>query len=255
MTAVLRQIDLAQRWLRFTIAASRLNPWRMPELDPEAFRGKRVIILGPAHTVAEDLGDLRVDDYDVIVRLNNGIALAKADPARLGARTDVLFHNLNEDGPRSAGAVPPDLLRAHGVHLCVFPHWSFKGSKGRVHRKRAELKDSGIALKVPSTAFCNGVRRDLGGLQPTVGTSAMLFFLGCDLAELSIHGFTFFATPYAPGYNDAVGSGAEAQAWASASQVHDPLREKALIRRRTDEAAARGLALTLGRHVRHHLNT
>ncbi|MDB6453731.1 hypothetical protein [Falsirhodobacter sp. 20TX0035] len=253
LSSLSRRLDLAQRRLRFALTASPLNPRRLPTLKPERFAGRRVILIGPADTVTDDLAGVDVDAYDVIVRLNSGLFLADRDPARLGSRTDVLFHNLNEEGPRSAGAIPPPVLKRHGVHTVVFPHWSFKGSKARVHRKRKELEGSGIALNVPSVRFCTQLRRDLADHQPTVGTSAMAWLLGCDLAELAIHGFTFFSTPYAPSYNDQVRTGAEAMAWAAASEVHDPALEKPLIARRVREAEGRGMTVCLGRNVRPHL--
>lgn len=249
-----RALDLGQRRIRFRISASPLNPWRVPVLRRADYAGKRVIIIGPASTVADDLAAGGIDDFDVVVRLNNGIALAQRHPDLLGLRTDVLFHNLKEGGDRSAGAIPPELLRVHGVTTCVFPHWGFKGNKDRFYRKRRQLQDvAGITLKVTPPAFCERTRLELGGMQPTVGSSAILFFLGCELCELAIHGFTFFETPYLAGYNDAVDTPEAARLWARASQVHAPGLEKSLIGRRVAAAESQGMTVTLGRNVRRHL--
>lgn len=248
-----KRLDLAQRWIRFAISASILNPKRIPTLRRDLFRGKRVIIVGPAQTVYDDLQGTDVDGFDVVVRMNSGITLAERNRAVLGARTDVLFHNLNEDGARSAGAIPVEVLRAHGVTTCVFPHWSFKGSKARVYRKQRELEGSGIALRVPPVRFCSRLRHDLDDHQPTVGTSAILFFLTCDVAELAVYGFTFFETPYAQTYNDIVKTPEDARAWVSTSKVHDPNLEIRLIARRMMQARNYGLNVTLGQNVNLHL--
>lgn len=248
-----RKLDHGQRWLRFRLRASRLNPWRVPLLRPSSFKGKRVIIVGPAATALEDLEATNVDGFDVIVRLNNGIALALGHSG-LGSRTDVLFHNLVENGERSAGVISAELLRSHGVHTCVFPHWGFKGSKARLYKKlRVFSNEPDLRIVVPPVAFCEDVRRELGGLQPTVGASAILFFLTCDLRELAIHGFTFFETPYLAGYNDAVTTDRTARAWAEATGVHAPAREKELIARRVSAAVERGLSVALGKNVRQRL--
>jgi hypothetical protein len=224
-------------------------------LLPNAFTGKRVIIIGPASTALDDLTATDVDGFDVIVRLNNGIALALSNRG-LGNRTDILFHNLVENGERSAGVISAQLLRSHGVHTCVFPHWGFKGSKARLYKKVQALKsEPDVRVVVPPVAFCEGVRRSLGGLQPTVGASAILFFLSCDLRELAIHGFTFFETPYLAGYNDAVTTAKTARAWAEATGVHAPAREKDLIARRVSAAVERGLAVALGKNVQRHLQS
>ncbi|AJD42369.1 hypothetical protein RGR602_CH03052 [Rhizobium gallicum bv. gallicum R602sp] len=249
-----RTLDVIQRWMRFKFIASPLNPWRIPLLNASAFAGKRVIIIGPAQTVVEDLENVSVDGYDVIVRLNNGIALAQKNPSVLGSRTDVLFHNLMEHGDRSAGAIPAPLLREQGVRFLVFPHWGFKGSKSRLYKKREELHGcQATELVVPSTRFCEGVRRQLDGFQPTVGASAILFFLSAQCREVAIHGFTFFQTPYLLGYNDAVATADEARAWAAASYVHDPAREKTVVMRYISAAEQRGVRVALGANVRRFL--
>lgn len=249
-----RTLDVVQRWIRFKVVASRLNPRRIPLLPASAFAGKRVIIIGPAQTVAEDLEDVSVDGYDVIVRLNNGIELARKNAPILGSRTDVLFHNLIEHGDRNAGAIPAPLLQEQGVRFLVFPHWGFKGSKSRLYQKREELQRcQATELVVPPTRFCERVRRQLGGFQPTVGASAILFFLGAQCREVAIHGFTFFQTPYLLGYNDAVETADEARAWAAASSVHDPSREKKVVVSYISAAEQRGVRVALGANVRRFL--
>ncbi|MFP5077243.1 hypothetical protein ACLE20_08030 [Rhizobium sp. YIM 134829] len=254
LTRLGRQIDLAQRRLRFRLADSRFNPRRIPTLDPQRFAGLRVIIIGPAATVVEDLAGIDVDGFDVIVRLNNGIPPALAAPAVLGARTDILFHNLNETGPRPAGAIPPELLRRAGVKICVFPHWGFQGNKRALERKRRELSGvSEVSLQVPPARFYEGLRRDLDGLKPTIGLVAIAYFLACPLRELQIHGFTFFQTRYLPGYNDQVTTDEDARRWVGSSERHDPARERLLVQQTLQRARDRDLTVTLGRHVETHL--
>lgn len=249
-----RRIDLFQRWLRFQMQTSFLNPRRMPVLDPAIFAGKRVIILGPASTALSDVEGLEVDGFDVVVRLNNGIMLALENPTALGSRTDVLFHNLNDSGPRSAGAIPVPLLVEQKLKYLVFPHWSFRGSKAKLYEKRDELSSNRyFSLLVPSPAFCEDVRRSLGGLKPTTGASAILYFLACDLRELHIHGFTFFQTAYLPGYNDEVKDAVDAAKWVADSNAHDPALEKVVIARRIDEARRRGMKVILGAGVAQNL--
>lgn len=250
-----RSLDLAQRRLRFRLRDSRLNPRRPPVLDPAGFAGQRVIIIGPAATVLDDLSGVDVDGFDVIVRLNNGIPAALASPQVLGSRTDILFHNLNETGPRPAGAIPPDLLRRAGVKICVFPHWGFQGNKRAFDRKRQALADMPeISLQVPPAAFYEQLRRDLDGLKPTIGLVAIRYFLGCPLRDLQIHGFTFFQTRYLAGYNDQVKTDEEARDWVGASERHDPLRERRLVQEAVRAARAAGRQVTLGRNVETYLS-
>lgn len=252
----LRRADLLQRQLRFRFTASRLNPLGPAVLERNVLANKRVILIGPANTVSDDLQGLDVDTFDIIVRLNNGIQLARENPALLGSRTDILIHNMNETGPRSAGEIPASLLLLHRVRYCVFPHWGFKGSKARFFKKRAELASlPQIETAVFPRAFCEKVRRDLGDHQPTIGTSAILFLLTCKVKELQIQGFTFFQTAYVPGYNDEVVTPEDARKWVAASAVHDPAQEKRLIRDRLSEARGQGRNVVLGRNVSRYLST
>lgn len=213
-----------------------------------------MIIIGPAATVVEDLDGVDVDKFDVIVRLNNAIPAALAAPQVLGGRTDILFHNLNETGPRPAGAIPPSLLRQAGVKICVYPHWGWQGNKRALMSKRRALAlVPEVRLEVPPARFYEQLRRDLDGLKPTIGLVAIAYFLACPLRELQIHGFTFFQTRYLPGYNDQVTTDEEAKLWVAASERHDPVRERRLVQERLRAAQAAGLTVTLGRHVETHL--
>ena len=236
-------IGLGQAWQ---------TPWGPDILRANGFRGKRVVIVGPAETVSDDLTGTDVDSFDVVVRLNNGIALADASPSLLGRRTDLLFHNLKEDGERSAGAIPAALLRDRNVRAVVYPHWRTRRLRDLYRVKQSALADEGgpPVLLLPPTMMAN-VRADLDDRAPTIGTAAILFFLASPVRELAIHGFTFFETAYRPGYNVSVDAGLDARAWVDAHAAHEPKLEKALIRERLSKA--RALRVTLGRHVATHL--
>ena len=252
------QLTEARQRLQFRINSSKHNPFRIPLLQGDGFAGKRVIVVGPASTVKQDVLGVDVDSYDVVVRLNKGIELAISDAeGHLGTRTDVLFHNLVESGQRNAGKIPPELLRHHGVKTVVFPHWTPIGSKRRVHAKHRQLYSlPDLQLVVLHADFCSQLRRLLGGVPPTVGTSAVLYFLTCELEELAIHGFTYFETPYLSGYNDLVRTAADAQKWIAQSPVHhDPGAEKLLTLKWIAEARRRGMKVSLGSGVEHHLST
>ncbi|WP_281827431.1 hypothetical protein [Jannaschia rubra] len=247
-----RRIEAAAKRLR---ARLQLVPW-LPggpdQLRPSEFRDLRVMVIGPAETVTEDLEGTDVDSYDVVVRLNNGLMLSEARPDVLGRRTDVLFHNLREEGERSAGAIPASRLNALGVGMVVYPHWRNRRLRDLYWAKRAELRrDGGPPVRIVPPRMTDRIRRAIGDRPPTVGTSAVMFFLDCPIAELAIHGFTFFETAYASGYNPAVRTGAEARAWVDARGAHEPLSEKAALRRRLE--APHRPEVVLGRHVRRHL--
>lgn len=238
--------------MRYHLESVPWLPWGPSILNAEAFRGKSVIIVGPAKTVIEDLADTRVDDYDVVVRLNNGISLAGTHPDVLGRRTDILFHNLRETGLRSAGAIPGTYLRENGVKTVVYPHWRTKRLRMLYRDKRASLAaESGPPLKLLPPSFMKSMRADIGDRAPTIGTCASLFFMASPAAELAIHGFTFFETAYASGYNAAVKNAADMRAWVDQGGAHDPISEKTLFQHRLAEPHVP--RIVLGVNVRRHL--
>lgn len=234
------------------LSAQPWVPWGPSLLRTRAFRAQRVIIVGPAQTVCDDLDGTDVDAYDVVVRLNNGMTLSDGNPERLGRRTDLLIHNSREDGPRGAGVIPPEVLRAHGVGTLVFPFWRKPQHRKAFMRKARQLRQAGGPdLKLVPPPMMARMRADIGDRPPSVGTTAIMFFLSAPLAELAIHGFTFFETTYAPGYNDAVVTDADAMAWVDAQGAHAPASEKSAIRARLENA--RPDRIVLGEGVRRHL--
>lgn len=219
-------------------------------VDERLFIGKRIAIVGPAQTVFDDLEDVDVDRYDLIVRLNNGVALARTAQGRLGRRTDVLFHNLKEEGERSAGRLNLSSLGVHRPRLLICPHWAYPRTVRRVLAKRRALRtEPDIEVRILPREFGRKLGATLGVRQPTVGAFAIAYLLSCEPKELGIFGFTFFQTTYAPGYNDEVGSSADAQAWATRTGIHDPEAERRYVAESLNEAGERGMSITLGQGV------
>lgn len=252
MTGWTRSAELWQRHLRSWLFSLSWMPGSPTVLLPGEFSGLRVIIVGPAETLVDDLQGVDVDGFDVVVRLNNGISLAQSQPELFGRRTDLLVHNLRETGPRNAGAIPASLLRRESVGTLVYPHWRRSFDRQVYRSKRNSMKrEGGPPVKILPPDLMHQIRAALDDRAPTVGLSAMLFFLASPAKELALHGFTFFETAYASGYNDAVKSPADARAWVDARGVHEPLSEKLLLRKWLAEPHVP--AVTLGRNVRRHL--
>lgn len=251
MTGLLRSFDRYQRAVRTAVSLRLPNGPNV--VQAEAFRGARIIILGPAETVFDDLVGTRVDDFDIVVRLNNGISLAATRPEVLGTRTDILVHNMREDGARGAGAIPAAFLHDAGVRTLICPNWGSSSLRRRYRDKRDRLASfPAPRIEILPRNFMTRLRADLSGRAPTVGISAILYFLTCEVETLAIYGFTFFETRYADGYNDAVRTPEEARAWVDTAGAHEPLSEKAVLKARLPRARAK--TVILGRNVTHHLD-
>jgi hypothetical protein len=217
-------------------------------LDKATYQGARVAIIGPADGVLDEIEQIPVEYYDIVVRMNRSLELNSVNPDKF-KRTDVLFHNLKfESGPRSAGTIAPCLLREQGVHLIVFPHSRGGNTSSRFIRLARRMgRESSIRLMMPPPSFYKRLVESLSGHEPTTGTVAMAFFLECNLSSLGLFGFTFFKTGYRQGYNDAANAECNAGEWARQTGIHDPDLEASVILRRILEARSNGMNITLGK--------
>lgn len=144
-------------------------------LDPAFFAGRRVLIVGPARGARDELRSLVGVRFDIVVRMNNGIALAGDGPF---PGTDILFHNFKEEGERSAGLLVRSVLDGAGVRYLVFTHpaesrgWQLLKARLRVTRLGCTA-----ALRIPPPDWYAGLSRRFGRWEPTTGSVAIALVL------------------------------------------------------------------------------
>jgi len=237
-----------QRHIRLLIAeyASRSS-----ELKPEMFRGKRVALIGPADTVKHEVTAQELNEYDVVVRMNKAIDVPLNLPDGKVCRCDILFHSLNETGSRSAGTLTNEKLERCGVKTIVLRLTNLNSMRG-FHKKVDALRDREIAANVTflRPTFLHKLGAELCGFVPTTGFACWRFFLEAECIELFIAGFSFFQTPYLPGYNDKISSDVEAQLWATKDEHHSPELEKRILKHMHSVALKRGKNIRLGSETR-----
>lgn len=73
-------------------------------IDRSFFEGKKIILIGPVKTDSDELTNLSLDDYDLVIRMNRSIDTSLPINSH-SKRIDVLFHNLKEQGERRAGII------------------------------------------------------------------------------------------------------------------------------------------------------
>ena len=183
--------------------------------------------------------------------MNRGCEIAQEDPKRFGVNTDILFHNLNFEGPRGTGPLDECLLRRQGVQYVLFPHAVPRKVSSKVLKLRdLWLKQTYPTLLLPPEAIYFRLMADLNGNTPTAGLVALALALSAPLAHLSVYGFTFFQTGYTPGYNSNVFINEHAADWATATGLHNPDCEadwaRSAIRRHRRNS---GFPITLGAGV------
>jgi hypothetical protein len=241
-------VDLARtarRGLRratFACAAAGL------ELDPALFEGRRVLVVGPARGAGDELRQLAGERFDHVIRMNNGLAVADAG-GRAFPRTDILFHNFKEKGPRSAGRLERDMLDRAGLRHLIFTHPTASRAVPLLKaRLRVARLGCAARLRIPSPRCYAEFSRSFGAWEPTTGSVAIAFALSGRPERLAVVGFTFFGTGYEPGYNTEIGE-TDACDWARALGAHNPEADRERVRELLAQAPRSGISLHLGQGV------
>lgn len=243
---ILRQLYRDGRKARRTRKVQKLIDEGEMKFPKEYFLGKRVMLIGPAITVEEDLAAFDVSEFDIIVRMNRWSQTA----ANIRTRTEVLYHNLTVEGLRAAGNLCLDQLEQQGTKYVVYPHADPKIASRRLTRTRQWLqRNQSAQLVIPDLRSYTKLRDDLEGNLPTTGAVAISSILDSQPEELCITGFTFFTTGYDARYNPAVKTRDEAQSWARSTGLHEPCIEMVAIHKRLAIAMNAGIRITLGQNV------
>lgn len=213
-------------------------------LDPNAFRGKSVLVVGPAASVYDDLQALDCGGFDIIVKMNNAIHTEFNIDQSNPLRCDVLFHSFR-------GATKPviaDDLRAANVKTIV--HRTPK-RRAFLATLRLEEKFCAVApVRIVPVEKYNALSKQLAGRVSSTGMICAEFFLHAPVSRLALVGFTFFATRYVNGYDDTVVSGELALARIEATDYHSPIHEARLMHALITESRAAGKNIHIGESMR-----
>jgi len=217
-------------------------------VSPSIFDGKRIIVIGPAKTVVEELKNVKLTDFDVIVRMNRAIDVPLAGGNF--RRVDVLFHNLKETGDRGAGKITSKKIRQCGTKIVMFPGGG-AGKASLVAKARIKMLFRCVRVKigmVPADIY-GRIRHSLSGFSPTTGMVALTYFMESKFQSLDIVGFTFFQTKYMEGYNDDLARDEDGFAWAERRNIHNPKLEANYFKVLLNMKAKEGLEINLGQYV------
>lgn len=241
---VLNAISRAPGFLRSrAIRAYRRKLGPAMALDPMHFIGRRVLILGPARTVEEDLADIDPSAFDLMVKMNNGLDTPIPCLGGDALRCDLLFHCMTNDARR----VTPQALMVAGTQTVV--HRTATNGAFLETMKATRLLSPSVAVKHIPPEVYKDVAQHLGGAVPTTGLMAARFFLDAPVAALGIVGFTFFQTAYLPRYDDQVHCDESSVRRIAARNHHAPSLEAALLHDAVKTARNMGKTLILGRNV------
>ncbi|WP_322325996.1 hypothetical protein [Cypionkella sp.] len=203
-------------------------------LDPNQFRGKSVLVVGPATSVYDDLQALESGGFDIIVKMNNAIHTEFNIDASNPLRCDVLFHSFRG----TTKSVTADDLRA--AHVKTIVHRTSK-RRAFLATLRLEEKFSAVAqVRIVPVENYTALSNQLAGRVASTGLICAEYFLRAPVSRLALVGFTFFATRYVNGYDDTVVSDEIALTRVEAADYHSPIHEARLMHELITAARAAG---------------
>jgi hypothetical protein len=151
----------------------------------------------------------KIDEDDVVIRLNRGVELIKEYSRDIGERTDVLYSCLIEK-PANAGKLNINLFDDLGIKMiCAPPHSDFKGISH--HTQYHELVDlhkiKRISEEIPIRIVEHDFHTDLAlevSCKPNTGFLAIYDLLRFNPKKLSIYGFSFYLDGFIAGCKEGI---------------------------------------------------
>ena len=201
-------------------------------LSPEDFDGKKILVVGSANTVLDDLQNIDISNIDIVVKMNNGIHTPLNFWNEDSLRCDVLFHSFGN----GTQPITLDNLNQAGVKWIV--HRTLKKSSFLDTLLTEQRFEGAVKVKIIPCERYNYLSEKLGGYAPSTGMVCADFFLNTPFSSLTFVGFTFFSTRYLPGYDDKITSDEAALSKVKDAGHHSPAHEARLIYALTAKAKA-----------------
>tara|TARA_R110000851_G_scaffold112809_4_gene237085 strand:- start:3468 stop:4211 length:744 start_codon:yes stop_codon:yes gene_type:complete len=164
---------------------------------------KRVAIVGPAPYLLESTVGSIIDEYDVVIRINDIIPPSKLFTC-YGSRTDVMFHNCGTDWMCGLEEKIEDSKEEwESLKMVVCPAIKAVGSDND-YLNWPDDYVSDVVENFEKVNYSNipfywiGVKDykalwSLVGVEPNCGILATMITLCCDIEELLVTGFSFYS--------------------------------------------------------------
>lgn len=185
----------------------------------EYLKDKKVIICGPGASLTGRKLGKKIDNSDIVVRLNNSYPVNASKPEYkidVGSRTDVLYHT---------GAISTclriaanryklgrmEMLKKDGLRWFLSKRDPINGSERdkaflerfiKTHDKyiHSSKKNEGVNIVTVSNIFLGELQTILDRTDPNMSTLAIIHLLTYDLKQLEIVGCDFYSSGYHPYY-------------------------------------------------------
>lgn len=197
----------------------------------EIFKNKRIAIIGPADSVFDEENGHYIDQFDVVVRINNSINNSnfKLNNKYIGSKTTVLFHGLDESPIMGCGKVTPSQWKKQGVEMVIFPLY-----EDRLQHQLNNyyyLNNKHLPIMQVNSVLYQNIVNSLDDYRPSTGFAAIYMILQSQFKELYVSGFTFFKTPHVKGYKEGIENNVEVNELIKKFNIHNPENEYKLFKK------------------------
>lgn len=175
------------------------------------FENKSIALVGPASylQLISSNNLKKINENDVVVRINCGFNLQKEYPEVLGKRADFLYNTLLDDCI-NGGVINVEEIAKSGIkHIRTIPKSDLKGiavnnetnvSKEETYKKLLSLqKEHSISTSVIDYKFFNSISEKVD-CRPTTGFVAIYDILNFNPKSLYVCGFSFYLGGVLKGY-------------------------------------------------------
>jgi hypothetical protein len=153
-------------------------------------KDKKVLVIGPAKCVKDDIKLINMDDYDLIVRLNLHWRLTEADKKILGDRTDIIYHCFNKEQ-----YTVEELEQWKNSDIVIVARGWVTDSTQKAIIFQERNKDVGLEYYTIPKSFFNSTKKSFDNINPNTGVLAILHL--CSLGvDTTVIGFDFYESLY-----------------------------------------------------------
>ena len=173
----------------------------------DIINNRDVVIVGPAAYLEGSGFGRKIDEKQVVVRINRSFETSEKIPEDVGSRTDILYSCLLET-KRNAGVLDFEKIKKSGTLMICAPgfkrtfaqypdglyctHPEIQGSTWK------KIKNSGYEIRVAFESVDTLLKKETQ-TRPNTGFLAIFDILACQPKSLTIHGFTFYLDGFIKG--------------------------------------------------------
>ena len=166
-------------------------------------KNKKVAVVGPSKSAlyTENNG-LKIDSYDVVVRINQGLDLIELNKNFFGTKVNILYNSLDYS-PDSGGIIHSPKLLNYGIKYICSPYAEYE----KFHNSHIYSNDSFLNASLHDYFSIRFIKKDLydsikygANSRVNSGLGTIVDILSFDISELYITGIDFYRSSYINGY-------------------------------------------------------